>query len=71
MTVTKAYLMERLEDAKCDCIQGLNVLTDKECPDTCKIANLARAIKDLQETQKMAAEMGEMSWPEAEAVAKK
>lgn len=67
MNVSKAYQLERLEDAKQDCLQGLNVLTDMANPDTCKIANLACAIKDLQETEKMLAEMPEMPWPEAEA----
>lgn len=71
MTASKAYTLERLEDAKQDCIQGLNVLTDQQCPDTCKILNLATAIEKLQKAQKMVAEMGDMSWPEAEAVAKK
>lgn len=39
-----------LHDAQMDMIDGLNKLTDRECPDPEDLCELSKAIKDLQKT---------------------
>lgn len=51
----------KLHDAQMDMLKGLNVLTDKECPDLeCikAMGILSRAVKDLEEAIHMEHAMG-------------
>lgn len=61
-----AHLQYSLDDAKCDMLKKLNVLTDLECPtfaDVQAMGIYSKAVKDLQEAQHIAEEMGEDDMP--------
>lgn len=69
----KHYLVE---DALMDCLRGLNVLTDMNDPDTCKIYNLSESIAHLQKTLHYMDKEDDKyehheSWGEADAEARK
>lgn len=55
-----------LHDAQMDMIDGLNKLTDLECPDPEDLCELSKAIKDLQKTICMIEELEDKEEEEME-----
>lgn len=55
-----------LHDAQMDMIDGLNKLTDRECPDPEDLCELSKAIKDLQKTICMIEELEDKEEDEME-----